>query len=773
MQIKQRVARGASRRRTAAWGLVLSSASIAAVAQPEDPASLATVTVNARGRDEAAQAVPVPITVLEGRDLEAQHVEHIDDLAQQLPSTSIATPDARRMSLAVRGIGLNPSNDGLEGSTGVYVDNVYLGRTGMAAFDLLDIERIELLRGPQGTLFGKNTTAGVLSIHTRPPTFDTERSLQWSAGQRGLAQGQAIFSGALADDVAGRLLVYGAHEGGAITNLHDGDKLGGGDRSGVRGQLLVRGSDGFSLRLIAEHHRERSSAGTTVTYGLGPGLAMQRALAGGATGIVTDSRRHEVNIDGEESVRSDQDALSAEARWKLASGAEITSITAARDWRFTRITNDSLNIPVLLEGGSTVNQQQVSQELRLAGPTGGPVDYVVGAYLLRQRLRNQGWTDFGPRADIVLQGTAVPVFANSSSINFGALDTQSQALFSQATWHATPELDLTAGLRVTQEDKKARIDRDNSTGGSRATAFLRNNPLVLGAYDTGPLRIRQTSPSALLSASYRFAPALLGYASLSHGEKSGGINLAGPGAAPGPLGVQSLLVGPERINSLDLGIKSRFLDDRLQLNMNAFAAVVRGYQTAYLKPSGAGVGNYVQILTNAGDLRSRGVELELKALPMRGLTLWSNASFNDARYMRYDNAPCPSEVAIPQPAARCDLSGRRVAGAPRWILNVGGEYRYRWSPSLTHAVSAAYAWRSGQDGTLDASVYSRMPAYGVLNFATRWELVRGSQLWSLSLWLRNAMDKRYFQAVTATANGAYVASVGTPRTLGVTLRVDF
>ncbi|MGJ7489592.1 TonB-dependent receptor [Variovorax sp. ZT4R33] len=773
MQRQRSKAPSALRRARSTWCFLLSGMAAGAGAQPAEIGTLAPVTVNARGRDEAAQAVPVPIAVLEGRELEAQRVERLQDLEQQLPSTSIAAPDARRLSIAVRGIGRNPSNDGLEGSTGVYVDNVYLGRAGMAAFDLLDIERIDLLRGPQGTLFGKNTTAGVLSIHTRAPTFETERSLQLSVGQRGLAQGQALFSGALSDDVAGRLLVYGSHEGGSITNLYNGDRLGGGDRSGVRGQLLVRDRDDFSLRLIAEHHRERSSSGTAVTYGLGPGLAMARALAGGATGIVTDPRRREVNIDGEESVRSDQNALSAEARWKLASGAQITSITAARDWRFTRITNDSLNIPVLLEGGSALRQQQFSQELRLAGPTGGAVDYVVGAYLLRQRLRNQAWTDFGARADIVLQGTAVPVFANASSIHFGALDTQSYALFSQATWHATPDLDLTAGLRVTEEEKKARTQRDNSTGGARATAFLRNNPLVLGAYDTGPLRTRQTSPSALLSASYRFAPALMGYASLSHGEKSGGINLGGPGAAPGPLGVQSLILGPERVDSLDLGVKSRFLDDRLQLNLNAFVAGVRGYQTAYLVPSGAGVGNYVQILTNAGDLRSRGVELELKALPTRGLTLWSNASFNDARYRHYDNAPCPSEIAVPQPAARCDLSGRQVAGAPRWILNVGAEYRYRWSPSLMHAVSAAYAWRSGQDGTLDASVYARVPAYGLLNLATRWELAHGSQLWSLSLWLRNAFDKRYFQAVTATANGAYLASVGTPRTLGATLRVDF
>lgn len=731
------------------------------------------MTVNARGHEEAVQSVPVPVTVVGEREIDTLRMQRLDDLAQQLPSTSVATPDARRLTIAVRGIGLNPSNDGLEGSTGVYIDNVYLGRTGMAAFDLLDVERVDLLRGPQGTLFGKNTTAGVLSVHTKAPTFERERSVRWSTGERGLRQGQAILSGPLAEDAAGRLLVYDSRDPGVITNLYNGEKLGGSDRSGVRAQLLVRQGAGFDLRLIGEHHRERGSGGTAVTYGLGPGLAVARAIAGGATGIVTDPRRREINVDGEESARSDQNALSTQARWRLASGAEITSITAARDWRFTRITNDSLNIPVLVEGGSALQQQQISQELRLAGPSGGPISYVVGTYLLRQRTRNAGWTDFGPRADIVLQGTPAPVFANAYSISHGSLDTQSYALFSQATWHSTDRLDITAGLRVTDESKKARIHRGDSIGGSPATAIVRNNPLVLGAYDTGPLRTRQFSPSGLLSASYQLTPAMLGYASLSHGEKSGGINLAGPGAAPGPLGVDSLLVGPERINSLDVGFKGRFLDDRLHANLNVFAAMVSGYQTAYLVPSGAGVGNYVQILTNTGDLRSRGVELELKGRPSRGLTLWSNGSFNDARYLGYENAPCPPETAASQPAARCSLSGRQVAGAPRWMFRAGGEYRYRWSPSVTHAVAASYAWQSGKDGTLDASTYARVPSYGVFNVATSWDLVQGDQLWNLSLWVRNALDKRYFQAVTATANGAYLATLGSPRTWGLTVKVDY
>lgn len=735
-------------------------------------ATLPAVTVNARGRPETAQQVPIPLTSIDGEALEAQQSYRLEDLQQWLPSTSITFGDPRQSAIAVRGVGKNPSNDGLEGSTGVYLDNVYLGRAGMATFDLLDIERVDLLRGPQGTLFGKNTTAGVLALYTRPPTWETERSLQLSIGQRGLAQGQAIFSGALSEDTAGRLLVYGTHERGTIENLYDGGRVNGGDRSGLRGQWLLRRGDAFSLRVIADQHRERSTYGTRVIYSLGSGPAADRIRAGGATGLVTDPRRYAVNTDGVERVDLDQGGVSAEANWKLGSGATVTSITAGRSWKFAPTTNDNLNVPVLIDGGTRVRQQQFSQELRYAGPTGGAVDHVVGAFYMRQRMRNEIFTAFGPRADIVLQGTPLPVLANASTLSFGALDTESFALFSQATWHATSKLDLTAGLRITQESKDGRTHRGDSTGGAAATAFLRNRPIVLGAYDTGSLAIRQTRPSALLSGSYRLDDNAIGYASFSHGERSGGINLAGPGAAPGPLGASSLIIGPERVDSLDVGVKSSLWNDRLTLNANAFLAGVRGYQTSMFVPAGAGAGNYVEILTNAGDLRSQGLELDASARPVRGLTVWTNAAFNDARYRRYDDAPCPSERAF-VPNARCSLTGRQVAGAPRWTFNAGAEYRRPVGPNTQHFVSAGYAWRSAQDGTLDGSVYSRIAAYGLIHLATGWKVARGNEAWSLSFWLRNALDKKYFPTVAATANGAYVASVGTPRTLGMTVRLDY
>lgn len=741
-------------------------------AKAADAQTLPAVMVTSRRREEDAQDVPIPSSQLDGENLDTQRVFRVEDLQQVLPSTSVAYINARQSSIAVRGLGNNPANDGLEGSTGVYLDNVYLGRPGMAVFELLDIEQIELLRGPQGTLFGKNTTAGLLNIRTRPPTFTPERSVQVSVGQRGLVQTQAIMSGKVAEDVAGRLLVYDAHDQGSVTNRYNGSRMNGGTRTGLRGQLLFQPDDNFSLRLIADYHIERSSYGTQVLYHLGPGLALRRATAAGATNIPTDPTRYEVNLDDRQHVSVDQGGLSADANWRLPSGMRLTSITAGRMWDYTPSNDDNLNVPATRNVGFNVQHRQFSQELRLASPAGREVDYVVGAYYYHQRLRNESFNEFGSAADVALSGVRSGMLAGVQSRSFGALDTDSYAMFSQATWHATSRLDVSAGVRATYEDKQASIWRGNSTGGVPQLAPIRNHPTLLGAYRTGPMSLHGWSPSGLLGTSYRFTPEVLGYVNLAHGEKSGGVNLGGPGSAP-TLGPDSLKVGQERVNSMDVGFKSSWLARKLQFNANLFWAEVHGYQAALFVPQPGVDGAFVQTLTNAGDVRSRGAEFDLRAAPMRGLTLMVNGSFNDARYRRYDNAPCPAETAIFSPNARCNLSGRQVAGAPRWILNLGAEYRQAIGHQTQHYTAVSYAWRSAQDGSLDASVYSRIPAYGMLNLATGWDISQGENLWSLSLWVRNVTDKRYFPAVVATANGAYTASVGTPRTIGATVRYSF
>ncbi|HHH9637271.1 TPA: TonB-dependent receptor [Pseudomonas aeruginosa] len=732
--------------------------------------ALGKVTVTARRREEDSQKVPTPITVLGGETLEAQRISRVQDLQQVLPSVNVAYIHARQSSVAVRGIGNNPASDGLEGSAGIYLDNVYLGRPGMAVFDLLDIEQLELLRGPQGTLFGKNTTAGVLNISTRAPTFTAERTVEVSGGQDGYFQGRGTVSGPLGETLAGRLSAYRTRDDGYIKNIHDDNYLNGGERQGARGQLLFEPNEDFSLRWIADYNEEDSSNGSMVVYG-GAERFWQRAALAGASPL-RDPQRRKVNINGRQHVSVHQGGSSLEANWNLAGGYRLTSISAYRYWHFTPANDEQLNVSAINDTGVEVHDRQFSQEIRLASPTGGAFDYVVGAYAFRQNLGNKTFTSYGPLADLYLLGANLGALNDTYSKANGKIETDSFALFAQGTWHLTERLDFTAGLRGTYEEKNAKVERFAPLGGAAVGgvgAAVRNGQL--GAYDSGDLSQYNFAPSALLSLSYQFSDDLLGYASLSHGEKSGGVNLA-VGSAPSA-GADSLLVGPERANDAELGLKSTLFDRRLLLNANLFWTGIHGYQatTLYQAP---GSTQLVQVLANAGSVRSRGLEFEATALPLRGLTLNFNGSYNDVTYLSFKDAPCPAEVSTrPGAPSSCDLTGQRVVGASKWIANLNGEYQWRLDDRFQPYVSASYAYRSAAEGTLDNSDLSKIDGYALVNLAAGLRSDLGDGQLDTSVWLKNAFDKDYYLSAFASINGSYTASVGQPRTLGVSLRYDF
>ncbi|MFK1277581.1 TonB-dependent receptor [Pseudomonas aeruginosa] len=732
--------------------------------------ALGKVTVTARRREEDSQKVPTPITVLGGETLEAQRISRVQDLQQVLPSVNVAYIHARQSSVAVRGIGNNPASDGLEGSAGIYLDNVYLGRPGMAVFDLLDIEQLELLRGPQGTLFGKNTTAGVLNISTRAPTFTAERTVEVSGGQDGYFQGRGTVSGPLGETLAGRLSAYRTRDDGYIKNIHDDNYLNGGERQGVRGQLLFEPNEDFSLRWIADYNEEDSSNGSMVVYGAAERFWQRAALVGASP--LRDPQRRKVNINGRQHVSVHQGGSSLEANWNLAGGYRLTSISAYRYWHFTPANDEQLNVSAINDTGVEVHDRQFSQEIRLASPTGGAFDYVVGAYAFRQNLGNKTFTSYGPLADLYLLGANLGALNDTYSKANGKIETDSFALFAQGTWHLSERLDFTAGLRGTYEEKNAKVERFAPLGGAAVGgvgAAVRNGQL--GAYDSGDLSQYNFAPSALLSLSYQFSDDLLGYASLSHGEKSGGVNLA-VGSAPSA-GADSLLVGPERANDAELGLKSTLFDRRLLLNANLFWTGIHGYQatTLYQAP---GSTQLVQVLANAGSVRSRGLEFEATALPLRGLTLNFNGSYNDVTYLSFKDAPCPAEVSTrPGAPSSCDLSGQRVVGASKWIANLNGEYQWRLDDRFQPYVSASYAYRSAAEGTLDNSDLSKIDGYALVNLAGGLRSDLGDGQLDTSVWLKNAFDKDYYLSAFASINGSYTASVGQPRTLGVSLRYDF
>ena len=731
---------------------------------------LETVTVTTRRREESSQDVPTPMSVVSGQTLETQRVYRIQDLQQLVPSVNVAYMHARQSSVSIRGLGNNPASDGLEGSVGLYIDNVYLGRPGMAVFDLMDIEQLEVLRGPQGTLFGKNTTAGVINISTRAPTFTPERSIETSVGEDGYFQTKGTISGPLNDELAGRFSAYRTRSDGDIKNEYNGHDLNGGSRDGFRAQLLFKPNEDFNLRWIGDYNEEDSSAGTRVLYNTGPtingvNLYQSRANAAGAT-LVNGSHR-KVNLDNDQHVTVHQGGTSVEANWTLPSDFTLTSISSYRFWNFTPANDDGLNVAATYNAGVSVEDKQYSQEFRLASPKGEFFDYVVGAYYFGSDLDNKSFAYYGPQADI-WNGTPRGALANVGSVGNGHIKTDSFALFAQGTWHLSERLDFTAGVRGTYEEKNAWVTRNAPVGGatvSGAAATARRGRT--GAYDSGDLNQYSSSPSGLLNLSYGITDDLLGYATLSHGEKSGGVNLA-VGSAP-TAGADSLLIGTERANNAELGFKSTLWDRRLQLNANLFWTQVNAYQTNAYDDV-----NRVQYLTNAGSVRSRGVEFESTVIPLRGLTLNFNGSYNDVSYLSYKDAPCPPEVSqAPGAPASCDLSGHQVVGASKWIGNANGKYEWNLANGLQPYVTGSYAFRSKAVGTVEDSDYGQIPSYAVVNLSTglRGDFNQGQ--WDVSLWLKNAFDKTYYTTLWTSGNGGYEGLLGTPRTLGVTGRYDF
>ncbi|USU00873.1 TonB-dependent receptor [Pseudomonas siliginis] len=731
---------------------------------------LETVTVTTRRREESSQDVPTPMSVVSGQNLETQRVYRIQDLQQLVPSVNVAYMHARQSSVSIRGLGNNPASDGLEGSVGLYIDNVYLGRPGMAVFDLMDIEQLEVLRGPQGTLFGKNTTAGVINISTRAPSFTPERSIETSVGEDGYFQTKGTISGPLNDELAGRFSAYRTRSDGDIKNEYDGHDLNGGSREGFRAHLLFKPNENFNLRWIGDYNEEDSSAGTRVLYNTGPtingvNLYESRASAAGAT--LVNGRHRKVNLDNDQHVTVHQGGTSVEANWTLPSDFTLTSVSSYRFWNFTPRNDDGLNVPASYNAGVSVEDKQYSQEFRLASPKGEFFDYVVGAYYFGSDLDNKSFAYYGPQADI-WNGTPAGALANVSSVGNGHIKTDSFALFAQGTWHLSERLDFTAGVRGTYEEKNASVSRNAPLGGvavAGAAANARRGRA--GVYDSGDLNQYSSSPSGLLNLSYRITDDILGYATLSHGEKSGGVNLA-VGSAP-TAGADSLLIGTERANNAELGFKSTLWDRRLQLNANVFWTQVNAYQTnAY------DAANRVQYLTNAGSVRSRGIEFESSLVPLRGLTLNFNGSYNDVSYLSYKDAPCPPEVSqAPGAPASCDLSGHQVVGASKWIGNANGEYKWNLANGFEPYVTGSYAFRSKAVGTVEDSDYGQIPSYAVVNLSTglRGDFNQGQ--WDVSLWLKNAFDKTYYTTLWTGGNGGYEGLLGTPRTLGVTGRYDF
>lgn len=774
--------------RTAAHAaaLAIASASGAALAQtaPADDATTEAasddgIVVTARKVKERLEDVPIAITALGGGQLRNNDHIRLEEINQLAPSTNVVITNGHQTSFTIRGLGANPGNDGLESSAGVFVDGVYLGRPGMAAMDFIDIQQLEVLRGPQGTLFGKNTTAGAINITTALPKFELGGLGQVTAGKYGYQQYQGSVTGPLTDDLAARLTAYHTTRDGIADNITTGSRTGTIGRTGVRGQLYYKPTEDFSIRAIGEYTREQQSAGALPfldSYGANRAALQKKLDVVGAT-IGVDPNGRVTAANGGDQTGTRQWAGSVEINWTTG-GFTLTSISAYRHWDYSSFADSDTTSADVGEGGYDVHDQQWTQELRLALPHSKHFDAIIGAFYFGQKQHMDlktlwgaeaaAWLTGIPDAQLGAAAAGSPTVATLLAYNHSRWDviatprTDSFAGFGQATVHLTPQWNITGGVRVTYERKSETVSRANPV--NRDTGL----PIAaLASQTVAPIyaRISNTAPSFLVSTDYRFAPGVMAYALVSRGQKAGGLNTSLPA---GGLGVQALRVEPETATNYEAGLKADLLNHRLAFNVSIYRTDVKNYQATYLAPVS---GTVAQYLTNVGKVRTQGFEAETTVRPLTGLTLHGYLGYTDAKYQSYTNAPCPLEVTG---QSFCDLSGRPIAGAPKWTSGVNSTYEHDVTDGIVAYLSGEYSYRSKFFGSLDDSKYSVTGDYGILNL--RFGIKAKNDLWDLSIWGKNVTDRHFvanYLNYSSFLPGVYASFFGDPATYGATLRTTF
>ncbi len=757
---------------------------------PDSPAAdagVGDIVITARYRKESAQKVPIAISAISGDAISAQGAFTLKQSMQQLPSLNIQGISGRNQTITIRGIGTNSggTNDGLEQGVGLYVDGVYRPRTGSVIADLVDVESIQLLRGPQGTLFGKNTVAGAIDIKTREPTFTNEGRAEVSYGNYDYFRGYLSLNAALNDDLAFRVSYLRTSRSGLIRNTvydQDWDNL---DNHAARFDLLYRPTENFRLRFIADYSIQKGDVGfqsisgvlpTTLTNGTQVrGFYRRAADVGYVPGSVNAFDRR-VDLDSSQYDKMPSYGFQAKADLDIK-GVTLTSITAYRNWKWIpNYDGDQIGAEISTLGVVDTDQQQFSQEFRIASTGERTIDFSAGLYFFWQEADDVQRNVYGKDAVGWLRTPNTPTAA-VSPLPAAILDgleayahvvpaTRSYAAYGQATWNISPRLRLTGGLRFTYEHKTGLFDSelrgDLAPIASLPIEYQATAAALRASYaptENYYARRNTNNLSGTLIAAYDLSDDVHAYWSYARGYKSPGINLVRQ-----TLGVD-IFVKPEKVDAFELGIKSRWLNGALELNGALFWTEDKGYQANYANLQVSPAAYYI---ANVGDLRSRGVEVDARIAPIEGLSATFAATYNDAKYKHYTSAlPTYMEPYL----GSQDLSGRQASGAPKWSL--GGTIEY------VHPVGGVDIYVGG-DGSYKSSYYasvnldpfSQVPGYAL--FGLHGGVRQGDGRWDASLWVRNLFDKNYYNTISVNATyGVTLAAIGEPRLYGVTLRGKF
>lgn len=813
--------------RTLVFALLISAAPAAILtqeAQAQDQASTASegsvvgeLIVTARRREENLQKVPMAVSVVTGDLLDNTGTVNPQGLAQLVPSLYYNSANPRNTAYTIRGLGSNTlsvsaANDGIEPGVGFYVDGVYHGRPATAAFDFTDIERIEVLRGPQGTLFGKNTTGGAINITSRAPTFEREVNAEASYGDYGFIQAKTSLSGPLADRIAGRLSAQITQRDGFITNVRTGQKINDQNNIAVRGQLLFQPSDDLSIRVIADVS-DFDAACCTQTY-----LRVGTSLRGAArqfNGLVAGLPAHGLaaytpastnvydrlsDIDAPLSVDTQDGGLSVNADWKRGD-VTLTSISAWRFWNWD-VANDRdyIGVPIQLVQRIPSRQDQYSQEFRIASNGDNRLDYVGGLYFFTQTIDGNPTSVYGPASAYWLISTtnfAAGDRPDNLTDGYGQYGTshfrmKSYAAFGEANYDFTEQLTGTLGLRYTYEDKAG--DYSTTVSGGLPFSTLPDPVtcnMLLGATLNGrdnaklslfrpqcySLEDSGGSLSGRANLAWQFSDQMMTYVTFARGYKAGGLNMSGlqltggSGAGANLPALDTGVIGDETNTTFELGLKSRLWGGRATLNLAAYKTIVEDFQANIATPvTGNNAAPLRTFPANIPEVQVQGVEADFAARPFDGFRVRASVAYSDGEYTDYPEGPCPLEWQNPNAAGGCQPLVPPVGLAnqtsnPRGNPTVPGAYVLTGLPL---AGLSKWAWTLGADYRMQAGSgevvvrgdWNYRSSYNADTTNSQYTTIDGYGVvnasigyqskngWEASLFARNLFDEDYISALT-------------------------
>jgi len=740
------------------------------------------ITVTAQKRAENVQDVPLAITAVRGEALSSMNVTQPQQLSLIDPSVRFKQSLSSSASgLTIRGVGTSSFSAGIEQSISTVVDGVVLADPASLS-TLADVERVEILRGPQGMLFGKNASAGLVHLITnRPKLNENGGELHLQYGERGEQVLQAIGNLAVSDALALRLVATHNQRDGLIRNVaKDNVFTDPQDVSTLTLKALWRPSDDLTVYFSADRTDNDAFCCSSTWRKVTPGYAP--AVTNARYGVVAGPKNLQVAANGPSQGKSTAQGGTLQVDYALGE-LTLTSISAYRSVKREAFYDGDLTpVSYVDTNGGAGKTDWFSQELRLTSPIGERFDYVAGLYLYHSKasslIRQRGqlsWITPATNGVVVpvVPGAPLGTIFETSTVN--DINSTSFAGFGQIGLHITPKLDLIAGARITRDE---------------ITLDYRRAPTPGAVYIPGSVTLNlhqevdNTNTSWRIGPRYNFSDGIMAYATVSRGYKGPGFS--GLSAANS---LADQRVQPEIPTSYEAGVKAAFLDRRLIVNTNVYSTTVKNFQAQVSDLTSA---TYSSRITNAGEIKMRGFEANLMARPVTGLSLTAGLAYTHARYADFNGVQCyfgqpkiaqggPCSAPPANPTSLdgfFNAKGLSLAGVPEWVYGVSAVYERSLTPGLRGFFQANWNWQSDINYSISGDPGTIQKAYGLLG--GRIGVSAPDKAWSVALYASNLLDKRYAaqitpSPVTALNPGGYVQyfSPDSVRRAGISLDVAF